>query len=76
MKYLKRFNESLSKKPGENISGSAKMELSDKEMEEFNDNISLQKLITDDKISILNNSVWYWEEDEKTTEILNQYLNQ
>ena len=64
MKYLKRFNESHSKS----------IKLNDEEVNLFNSEPLLQKLITDKKISLFNNEVKYDESDIQTKEILDQYL--
>ena len=64
MKYLKRFNESHSKS----------IKLNDDEVNLFNSEPLLQKLITDKKISLFNNEVKYDESDIQTKEILDQYL--
>lgn len=75
IKKWKQFNENKSEKPGSNIKGSTKMNLSDEDFNEFNDNISLKKLVSDDKVALIGNEVWYWENDKDTKDILNQYFN-
>lgn len=74
IKKWSQFNESKAEKPGESIPGSAKINLSDEDVNAFTDNQSLQKLIADDKVALLGNEAWYWEDDMTTKGILDQYL--
>lgn len=74
IKKWSQFNESKAEKPGESIPGSAKINLSDEDVNSFTDNQSLQKLISDDKVALLGNEAWYWEDDMETKGILDQYL--
>jgi len=74
IKKWSQFNESKAEKPGESIPGSAKINLSDEDVNAFTDNPSLQKLISDDKVALLGGEVWYWEDDMETKGILDQYL--
>jgi hypothetical protein len=73
---IKRFNqfinENKSEKPGPHNKNSKKISIKEEEMNLFNDEPSLQKLIIDNKISILNGEVWYNHEDTK--KILDEYL--
>lgn len=74
IKKWNKFNESKAEKPGESIPGSAKINLTDEDVNAFTDNPSLQKLISDDKVALLGNEAWYWEDDMNTKGILDQYL--
>ena len=74
IKKWSQFNESKAEKPGERIPGSAKINLSDEDVNAFTDNPSLQKLISDDKVALLGGVVWYWEDDMETKGIIDQYL--
>jgi len=74
IKKWNQFNESKAEKPGESIPGSAKINLTDEDVNAFTDNPSLQKLISDDKVALLGNEAWYWEDDMNTKGILDQYL--
>ena len=74
IKKWSQFNESKAEKPGESIPGSAKINLSDEDVNSFTDNQSLQKLISDDKVALLGNEAWYWEDDMETKGILDQYF--
>lgn len=73
---LKRFNQFLlenkTEKPGPDNKDSKKLTIKEEEMNLFNDEPSLQKLLIDGKISILDKEVWY--NDEETKKILDQYL--
>lgn len=71
MKYLRKFNESF-QKPGPNIEGSKKITISEEDTNLFNDEAILQKLIADEKVSLIGNEVYY--NDEDTLEVLNQYF--
>jgi len=74
IKKWNQFNESKSEKPGENVPGSAKINLSDEDVNAFTDNTSLQKLISDDKVALIGDEVWYWEDDMTTKGVMDQYL--
>ena len=74
IKKWSQFNESKAEKPGENIPGSVKVNLTDEDVNAFTDNTSLQKLISDDKVALLDGVVWYWEDDMETKGIMDQYL--
>jgi|SaaInlV_165m_DNA_1040744.scaffolds.fasta_scaffold02213_3 hypothetical protein len=74
IKKWSQFNESKAEKPGENIPGSVKVNLTDEDVNAFTDNTSLQKLISDDKVALLDGEAWYWEDDMTTKGILDQYL--
>lgn len=74
IKKWNQFNESKAEKPGENVPGSAKISLSDEDVNAFTDNPSLQKLISDDKVALIGNEVWYWEDDMATKGVMDQYL--
>lgn len=71
MKYLRKFNESF-QKPGPNVEGSKKITISEEDTNLFNDESILQKLIADEKVSLIGNEVYY--NDEETLEVLNQYF--
>lgn len=71
MKYLRKFNESF-QKPGPNVEGSKKITISEEDTNLFNDEAILQKLIADEKVSLIGNEVYY--NDEDTLEVLNQYF--
>ena len=74
IKKWNQFNESKAEKPGENVPGSVKINLSDEDVNAFTDNPSLQKLISDDKVALLGNEAWYWEDDMDTKGVMDQYL--
>lgn len=74
IKKWNQFNESKAEKPGESVPGSAKINLSDEDVNAFTDNSSLQKLISDDKVALIGNEAWYWEDDMTTKGVMDQYL--
>jgi hypothetical protein len=74
IKKWNKFNENNSTKPGSKITGSKKISISSEEMSMFVDEPVLQKLILDDKVALLNNEVWYFEDDKDTLNVLDQYL--
>ena len=71
-RYSQFIKENKSEKPGPENKNSKKISIKEEEMNLFNDEPSLQKLIIDNKIAILNGEVWY--NDEETKKILDEYL--
>jgi hypothetical protein len=70
-KYVDFIKES--NLPGPNTHGK-KISLTSEEVELFTSEPVLQKLVSDQKVGLYNNEVWYNEGDDKTKEILDQYL--
>lgn len=70
MKHLRKFNENANR-PGPN-SGSKSITISQDEVDSFSNEPSLQKLIADEKVSVIGNKVYY--NDEETKSILDEYL--
>lgn len=66
-KNLKTFEEysikESFKKPGPNIDGSKKLELSEEDLSLFSDVPFLQKLIRDEKVSLIGNTLYYIDEE-------------
>jgi ribosomal protein S18 len=71
-KYLEFIAEN--KRPGKDIGGSQKIDITGEELDLFSTEPQLQKLIRDEKVSVLSGEVWYKEGDHKTKEVLDQYL--
>lgn len=71
-KYLEFIAEN--KRPGKDIEGSQKIDITGEELDLFSTEPQLQKLIRDEKVSVLSGEVWYKEGDNKTKEVLDQYL--
>lgn len=65
MRYLKTFNEA----------SKSTIKLKDDELELFNTQGSLRNLITDDKISLINNEVFYDKSDDSVVNILRNYFD-
>ena len=70
MKHLRKFNEN-SNRPGQNT-GAKSITISNDEVDSFSTEPSLQKLIADEKVSVLGNKVYY--NDDETKSILDEYL--
>ncbi len=66
MKFIKKFNEMNSQEAYN------KIEIDDSDLRLFSDEPSLQKLVRDNKVSIIGNEVQY--DSEETLEILKQYI--
>jgi hypothetical protein len=71
-RYSQFISENKSDKPGPHNARSKKIKLNDEEMNMFNNEPSLQKLLMDEKIGLLDGEVWY--NDEETKKILDQFL--
>ena len=73
---IKRFNDFLkeSYRPNEGQNGSVSIVLDDDELDLFQTEGSLRNLITDEKISLVGNSLWYYEDDEETQDVLRDYF--
>lgn len=73
---IKKFNEFVSEsfKPNEGKRGSSKVSLDDKDLALFQTEGALRNLITNEKISLLNNDVWYYKDDEDTVRVLKNYF--
>jgi len=74
---IKKFNEFLkeSYRPNEGQDGSTCVHLKDEELDLFQTEGSLRTLITDEKISLVGNDLWYHEDDQQTIETLSNYFN-
>ncbi len=70
-KYNQFLNENKSEQPGPDNKDSKKITIKEEEMNLFNDEPSLQKLIIDNKISIQDREVWY--NDDEIKKILDDY---
>lgn len=71
-KYLEFIAEN--KRPGKDIEGSQKIDITGEELDLFSTEPQLQKLIRDEKVSVLSGEVWFSETDTRTKEVLDQYL--
>jgi uncharacterized protein involved in outer membrane biogenesis len=74
---IKKFNEFLkeSYRPNEGQDGSVSLTLSDGDVELFQTEGSLRTLITDEKISLVGNDLWYHEDDKQTIDTLSNYFS-
>lgn len=70
MKHLRKFNEN-SNRPGPNT-GAKSITISQDEVNSFSTEPSLQKLIADEKVSVIGTKVYY--NDDETKSILDEYL--
>lgn len=71
-KYLEFLNESSV--PGPSETGSAKIDLSEEEIEWFSTEPALQKLIVDNKVSLLPPELWYTSNDRNTINSLENFF--
>jgi hypothetical protein len=73
---IKKFNEFLkeSYRPNKGQNGSVSIHLKDEELDLFQTEGSLRTLITDEKISLVGNDLWYHEDDQKTIDTLSNYF--
>lgn len=71
MKNLKTFENFKNVKP--DVDSSKKITISKEDVNLFNDEPVLQKLISDDKVSLMGTEVYY--KDKETKEILDEYFN-
>lgn len=73
---IKRYSQFIieNQRPGSNIEGSMKIDITGEEMDLFATEPQLQKLIADEKVSVLDGEVWYRESDKDTLEVLDQYF--
>jgi hypothetical protein len=74
---IKKFNEFLkeSYRPNEGQDGSTSVHLKDEELDLFQTEGSLRTLITDEKISLVGNDLWYHEDDKQTIDTLSNYFS-
>lgn len=74
---IKRFYDFIneSTRPNEGQNGSVSFTIDDEELNFFQTEGSLRNLITNEKISLVGNTIWYYEDDTKTEEILKSYFN-
>lgn len=73
-RYSQFILENQNKRPGSDIEGSMKIDITGEEMDLFATEPQLQKLIADEKVSVLDCEVWYRESDKDTLEVLDQYF--
>lgn len=73
---IKRYSQFIieNQRPGSNVEGSMKIDITGEQIDLFSTEPQLQKLIEDEKVSILDGEVWYKEGDKETLEVLDQYL--
>jgi hypothetical protein len=73
-KFNQFVNESRDVRPGPTEEGSAKVNISSSDSHMFSTEPALQKLITDNKISLLTPDLWYTIGDSNTIGILQEYF--
>lgn len=66
------IGESL--RPNEGQNGSVSFIIDDDEINFFQTEGSLRNLITNEKISLVGNTVWYYKDDKQTEKILKSYF--
>lgn len=60
--------------PGPNEEGSVRLRLDDEEEEMFSSEPALENLISNQKVSLFDNEVWYFSNDKETINILKEYF--
>lgn len=73
-RYSQFILENQNQRPGSDVEGSMKIKITGEEIDLFATEPQLQKLIADEKVSVLDGEVWYKEGDKETLEVLDQYL--
>ena len=73
---IKKFNEFINEslRPNEGQKGSVSFIIDDDEVNFFQTEGSLRNLITNEKISLVGNTVWYYKDDKQTDKILKSYF--
>lgn len=75
---IKRYNQFIKESkqvPGPGTQGSVRISLSDEEVDMFAGEPSLEKLISDNKVSLLAPELWYMEDDMETINVLKSYFD-
>ncbi len=73
---IKKFNEFINEslRPNEGQNGSVSFNIDDDEVNFFQTEGSLRNLITNEKISLVGNTVWYYKDDKQTEKTLKSYF--
>lgn len=73
---IKKFNQFVNEShvPGPGELGSARINLDDEEVEWFSSEPALQKLISDNKVSLLPPELWYTADDRNTINTLEDFF--
>lgn len=73
---IKKWNQFINESiiPGEDQLGSVRISLDQEEAGYFSEEPILGKLISDQKVALYDNELWYWEDDLLTINILKQYF--
>lgn len=72
--FIKESIDNDSILPGPEEDGSIKLKLTDDEEEMFSSEPALENLISNGKVSLFDNEVWYFEDDTQTINILKEYF--
>lgn len=73
---IKKFNEFINEslRPNEGQNGSVSFIIDDDGVNFFQTEGSLRNLITNEKISLVGNTVWYYKDDKQTEKTLKSYF--
>lgn len=78
---IKKWNEFIKESiegrkliPGPNEKGSVRVILDEDEEEMFSSEPALENLISNQKVSLFDNEVWYFSNDKETINILKEYF--
>lgn len=72
--FIKESIEAEGLIPGPNEEGSIRLRLDDEEEEMFSSEPALENLISNQKVSLFDNEVWYFSNDKETINILKEYF--
>lgn len=72
--FVKESIETEGLIPGPNEEGSIRLRLDDEEEEMFSSEPALENLISNQKVSLFDNEVWYFSNDKETINILKEYF--
>lgn len=72
--FIKESIEAEGLIPGPNEEGSIRLRLDDEEEEMFSSEPALENLISNGKVSLFDNELWYFPSDNQTMSVLKEYF--
>jgi hypothetical protein len=73
-KWNQFINESRHETPGPGTHGSVAIGIDNEEVEFFSSEPALQRLISDNKVALFDNELWYMSDDMETINALKEYF--
>lgn len=73
-KWNQFINESRHDAPGPGTNGSVSISIDDDEAEYFSSEPALQRLISEEKVALFDNELWYMSDDMNTINVLKEYF--